>query len=290
MMIRTFSRHRRFASSSSPSSCLKQLFQSKSLVSPKQNLDPNSAEAAPLRTQDPMNRRHSSTEVGRDYELKVIHFLMNGHQNSSSCSSFLHSTLVRSLSASGTFPSTSESTSSSSPSWFSLEHCGRVGDGGVDFHGHWHILQPGIPSTRVDIPVVGQCKFQRKRRLSVGIIRDFQGVLSRQHMTLREKDCSQQPPQLNQNHHQHHHHQQHQSTNTSVVGILVSSMNLTKPARDLFMTNEYPMMFCWYVPLAYLPKTHSGAAGNGLDDGGGIDGGELRGFLMNDCLLSRPLT
>lgn len=88
---------------------------------------------------------------------------------------------------------------------FTVDHCGRVGDKGVDFKGHWTLPQPlseevqrvsiignyttyvppsllsphPLPLLSIYIYIVGQCKNHR-RKCSPCHVRELEGTLLRQ--------------------------------------------------------------------------------------------------------------
>lgn len=64
-----------------------------------------------------------------------------------------------------------------------IQHTGKVSDQGVDFRGVWH-----LPDGKV-IPLLGQCKFEKKRIQPKGI-REFEGTLIHQDWM---KDIVKQP-------------------------------------------------------------------------------------------------
>jgi hypothetical protein len=149
---------------------------------------------------------------------------------------------------------------------FTLDGCGGRGDGGIDFWGV-HNMNDEV------IKVLGQCKYSGGRVVSVGIMREWEGVLSRfatqqQHvidgfLNMRNDDrrysggggwteiVQQQRQALTQ--------QWQSQTQTQVLGLMVSSQNMSKYARDWFLASPHPMAFSriqpqqhhdgWHMPL-----------------------------------------
>ena len=90
---------------------------------------------------------------------------------------------------------------------FDIRHCGRTGDAGVDLEGRWLLPEPSVA-------ILAQCKFTRRlQRLSVVVVREWEGVLSR-------FDVVDRP-----------------------LGLLISSTTLSDAALARFKSSSLPMMF-----------------------------------------------
>lgn len=125
---------------------------------------------------------------------------------------------------------------------FQFERCGGKGDCGIDLTGSW--VSPSAsgedPASVVCSRVVAQCKHSEKtvsspKRLSVRIVREFEGVMTRQYNNTSSiiNDRSEHI----------------QLDGDIAVGMLISSTGFSKAALECIATSRYPLFACWLQPI-----------------------------------------
>lgn len=103
---------------------------------------------------------------------------------------------------------------------FNIEHCGKSGDKGKDFMGHW------ILPDKQKIPVIGQCKNQISK-CSPSQIREMEAVITRSSLTIADP----------------------------VLGILVGRSGFTDGTIATCNSSQLPIILCSIHPSPMVQCT-----------------------------------
>ena len=136
---------------------------------------------------------------------------------------------------------------------FKLTRVGGANDKGIDLTGSWTVPQEFDNVDPLTINIVAQCKYSQRdnRRLSVSVVREFEGTMGR---VLMENDDS------------------------ACCGLIISSHGFTRTASDSIVSSKYPLVACWIL----FPEHVEQVAAN-TESSGGI----VKYFLMNPAFSLR---
>ncbi|KAJ1958188.1 hypothetical protein GGI12_004797 [Dipsacomyces acuminosporus] len=123
-----------------------------------------------------------------------------------------------------------------------LERVGGASDQGIDFRGPWEL--PG----QSPFYVVGQCKFYERKKIGPSVIREWEGVMSRQEI--------------------------------DTLGILSASSGFTAKGVRTALSSEYP------IALVTLCAWNSSVDGSGAEAAKAVSGQQMvRGFVWNRAAM-----